>query len=164
MNSPAALQRRREYAGPAVFSYGFRPFFFVAGLWAALTILLWLPQYFGQITLPTSFRPIDWHILYGYVAASIGGFLLTAIPNWPGRLPVNGWPLGALAFLKKQADANETVWIKEKARLQPEWNAFEADVGVSSRPYHQARSPLQVARSILSSTIRWCRRSDVLRF
>ena len=30
--------------------------------------------------------------------------------------------------LKKQADANEAVWIKEKARLQSEWNAFEADV------------------------------------
>jgi uncharacterized protein involved in response to NO len=102
MNSPAALRRRREYAGPAVFAYGFRPFFFVAGLWAALAILLWLPQYFGQITLPTSFSPLDWHIhemLYGYVAASIAGFLLTAIPNWTGRLPVNGWPLGALALL-----------------------------------------------------------------
>jgi hypothetical protein len=31
--------------------------------------------------------------------------------------------------LKKQADANEAVWVKEKARLQSEWNAFEADVG-----------------------------------
>jgi ElaB/YqjD/DUF883 family membrane-anchored ribosome-binding protein len=30
--------------------------------------------------------------------------------------------------LKKQADANEAVWIREKARLQSEWNAFEADV------------------------------------
>ena len=30
--------------------------------------------------------------------------------------------------LKKQADANEAVWVKEKARLQSEWNAFEADV------------------------------------
>jgi len=30
--------------------------------------------------------------------------------------------------LKKQADANEAIWVKEKARLQSEWNAFEADV------------------------------------
>ena len=30
--------------------------------------------------------------------------------------------------LKKQADANEAVWIKEKSRLQSEWNAFEAEV------------------------------------
>lgn len=90
MNAPALLQRRRDYAGPAVFAYGFRPLLFVAGLWAALAILLWLPQHFGQVTLPTSFSPLDWHIhemLYGYVAASIAGFLLTAIPNWTGRLP-----------------------------------------------------------------------------
>ena len=27
MSTPAALQRRRDYAGPALFAYGFRPFF-----------------------------------------------------------------------------------------------------------------------------------------
>src|SRR6516225_212061 len=35
---PAALRRRLEYAGPALFSYGFRPFFLGAAVWAALTI------------------------------------------------------------------------------------------------------------------------------
>jgi len=102
MSMPAALSRRRDYAGPALFAYGFRPFFLAAGLWAAFGILLWLPQYFGALTLPTVFGALDWHIhemLYGYVAASIAGFLLTAIPNWTGRLPVNGWPLAALAAL-----------------------------------------------------------------
>ena len=99
---PLALQRRREYAGPALFSYGFRPFFLAAGLWAAFGILLWLPQYFGAFTLPTYFGALDWHIhemLYGYVAAAIAGFLLTAIPNWTGRLPVSGGALAALALL-----------------------------------------------------------------
>ncbi len=102
MSAPAALQRRRDYAGPALFAYGFRPFFLAAGLWAAFGILLWLPQFLGLVTLPTLFGPLDWHIhemLYGYVAASIAGFLLTAIPNWTGRLPVSGWPLAALAAL-----------------------------------------------------------------
>jgi uncharacterized protein involved in response to NO len=102
MSTPAALQRRRDYAGPALFAYGFRPFFLAAGLWAAFGILLWLPQYLGAVTLPTHFGPLDWHIhemLYGYVAAAIAGFLLTAIPNWTGRLPVNGWPLATLALL-----------------------------------------------------------------
>jgi uncharacterized protein involved in response to NO len=102
MSTPAALQRRRDYAGPALFAYGFRPFFLAAGLWAAFGILLWLPQYLGAFTLPTHFGPLDWHVhemLYGYVAASVAGFLLTAIPNWTGRLPVNGWPLAALALL-----------------------------------------------------------------
>jgi uncharacterized protein involved in response to NO len=102
MSMPAALQRRRDYAGPALFAYGFRPFFLAAGLWAAFGILLWLPQYMGVLTLPTYFRALDWHIhemLYGYVAASVAGFLLTAIPNWTGRLPVSGWPLASLAAL-----------------------------------------------------------------
>lgn len=97
-----ALSRRRDYAGPALFSYGFRPFFFAAGLWAAFGILLWMPQYYGNIALPTAFGALDWHIhemLFGYVAATVAGFLLTAVPNWTGRLPVNGWPLAALAAL-----------------------------------------------------------------
>ena len=34
MSMNPALQRRRGYNGPAVFSYGFRPFFLAAGLWA----------------------------------------------------------------------------------------------------------------------------------
>jgi uncharacterized protein involved in response to NO len=102
MSTNPALQRRRDYAGPTLFAYGFRPFFLAAGCWAAFGILLWLPQYTGQLTLPTYFSALDWHIhemLYGYVAAAIGGFLLTAIPNWTGRLPVNGWPLAGLAAL-----------------------------------------------------------------
>jgi uncharacterized protein involved in response to NO len=102
MTTNPALQRRHDYAGPALFAYGFRPFFLAAGLWAAVGILFWLPQYTGVLTMPTHFSALDWHIhemIYGYVAATIAGFLLTAIPNWTGRLPVNGWPLAGLAAL-----------------------------------------------------------------
>jgi len=38
-------------------------------------------------------------MLYGYVAAVIAGFLLTAIPNWTGRLPICGVPLAALTAI-----------------------------------------------------------------
>ena len=113
---PAALRRRREYAGPAVFSYGFRPFFLGGAVWAALSVLLWLPQYFGKLSLPTAFTPLDWHIhemLYGYVSAIVTGFLLTAIPNWTGRLPVNGYPLaglGALWLAGRVAVAGSAIW------------------------------------------------------
>lgn len=102
MSIPAALQRRRDYDGPAIFSYGFRPFFLAAGVWAIIGILLWVPQYMGKMSVPTHLSPLDWHVhemLYGYVAATVAGFLLTAIPNWTGRLPVNGWPLAGLAAL-----------------------------------------------------------------
>jgi uncharacterized protein involved in response to NO len=91
-----------DYAGPAFFSYGFRPFFLAGAAWAALALVLWLAQFYGELTLPTAFGPLDWHIhemLYGYLAAVVTGFLLTAIPNWTGRLPVAGTPLAALAAL-----------------------------------------------------------------
>jgi uncharacterized protein involved in response to NO len=102
MTIPAALARRRSYAGPALFSYGFRPFFLGGALWSAVGVLLWVRQYFGEISLPVAMNVLDWHaheMLYGYVAAVIAGFLLTAIPNWTGRLPVCGWPLAGLALL-----------------------------------------------------------------
>jgi uncharacterized protein involved in response to NO len=113
---PAALRRRLEYAGPAIFSFGFRPFFLGAAVWAALAVVLWLLQFFGLISLPTSFTPLDWHIhemIYGYVAAAVAGFLLTAIPNWTGRLPVNGVPLTALFalwVLGRVAVAGSAIW------------------------------------------------------
>jgi uncharacterized protein involved in response to NO len=99
---PPALERRLNYAGPALFSYGFRPFFLGGAAWSVACIALWFPQFMGQLPLHTAYAPLDWHIhemLYGYVAAVIAGFLLTAIPNWTGRLPINGAPLMSLAAL-----------------------------------------------------------------
>jgi uncharacterized protein involved in response to NO len=91
-----------KYAGPALFSYGFRPFFLAGALWSAASIVLWIPQFIGELSIRTAYTPLDWHIhemLYGYVAAVIAGFLLTAIPNWTGRLPICGGPLAALVGL-----------------------------------------------------------------
>ena len=87
---------------PTLFSYGFRPFFLAGSVWAAVSIFLWIPQYFGEFMLTTALAPRDWHVhemLYGYLAAVIAGFLLTAIPNWTGRLPVAGLPLAALVAI-----------------------------------------------------------------
>ena len=99
---PPALERRLKYAGPALFSYGFRPFFLGGAVWSVVCIVLWIPQFLGDLSLRTAYSPLDWHIhemLYGYVAAVVAGFLLTAIPNWTGRLPITGAPLIALAAL-----------------------------------------------------------------
>jgi|EndMetStandDraft_8_1072994.scaffolds.fasta_scaffold11199_2 uncharacterized protein involved in response to NO len=100
--APPALERRLNYAGAALFSYGFRPFFLGGAAWSAACILLWIPQLMGELSLRTAYPPLDWHIhemLYGYVPAVIAGFLLTAIPNWTGRLPICGAPLAALTAL-----------------------------------------------------------------
>lgn len=93
------MARLRAWQGPAIFSYGFRPFFLFGALDAALLIALWVPWYLGFIQVPSMFTPVSWHVhelLYGYVPAIIAGFLLTAVPNWTGRLPVVGWPLTGL--------------------------------------------------------------------
>lgn len=86
----------------ALLSYGFRPFFLAAGLWAAAAIGLWIAVLTWGFQLPTRFDPLTWHIhemLFGFVLAAIAGFLLTAIPNWTGRRPVRGPLLGALVSL-----------------------------------------------------------------
>jgi uncharacterized protein involved in response to NO len=102
MPMTAALERRRDYAGPALLADGLRPFFLAAGVWGALTILFWLPLAMGTMTVDSVFSPADWQLhemLYGYAAAAMTGVLLTAIPNRSGRLAVSGWPLGVLALL-----------------------------------------------------------------
>lgn len=86
----------RDYAGPALLSYGFRPFFLLGALHAAIAVLVWLPVFYGELSASSAFAPRDWHVhelLYGYLPAIITGFLLTAIPNWTGRLPLQGKPL-----------------------------------------------------------------------
>ena len=98
----APVARLRDYSGPAVLSYGFRPFFLCGALYAGIAILAWLPMFEGSLALATTFAPRDWHIhemLYGYLAAVMTGFLLTAIPNWTGRLPIQGAPLLALVMV-----------------------------------------------------------------
>ena len=92
----------RAWRGPAILAYGFRPFFFGAAVWTALAMALWVPMLSGAVMLPTAFDPVSWHaheFLFGYLGAVIAGFLLTAVPNWTGRLPIVGWRLGALAAL-----------------------------------------------------------------
>lgn len=95
-------QQRRAYKGLTIFSLGFRPFFFGAGLWAALAMGLWVFFLAAGINAPSRFSGVDWHLhefVFGYTSAVIAGFLLTAVPNWTGRMPVMGWPVAALAGL-----------------------------------------------------------------
>jgi hypothetical protein len=44
------IPRLRAYSGPAMLSYGFRPFFLLGAAYAGLGILIWLPLLFGDIT------------------------------------------------------------------------------------------------------------------
>lgn len=87
---------------PHILRGGFRPFFLGGAVWALIVVVLWIGALSGSWSLPTTFDPLAWHrheMLFGYLGAVIAGFLLTAIPNWTGRLPVTGGRLAALASL-----------------------------------------------------------------
>ena len=99
MTTAAAM---RAWTGPAILTYGFRPFFLGGAVWAAGAMGAWVLMLMGALDLPSRFDPVSWHahaFLFGYVGAIIAGFLLTAVPNWTGRLPVTGWALGGLVAL-----------------------------------------------------------------
>ena len=93
------IPRYRAYRGWPLFANGFRPFFLLGAIQAGLAILIWVPVFYGELKLSSAFAPRDWHVhemLYGYLPAIITGFLFTAIPNWTGRLPLQGTPLATL--------------------------------------------------------------------
>ena len=100
--SAAATRRAPAQGCPAVLTQGFRPFFLAAGIWSMAAIAIWIVMLATGSTLPSRFDPLSWHIhemLFGFVMAAIAGFLLTAIPNWTRRLPINGLPLALLVGL-----------------------------------------------------------------
>jgi len=95
----SSAEQMRAWQGPALFSYGFRPFFLFGAVWVVLAMLIWLAALTSAIDLPTRFDRVSWHaheFLFGYLGAVLAGFLLTAVPNWTGRLPMVGWRLAAL--------------------------------------------------------------------
>lgn len=95
------IPRGLARSGPAIWSYGFRPFFLAAGLWAVLAMALWVASLMFALDLGGR-GSAAWHaheMLFGYASAALAGFMLTAIPNWTGRLPVSGRPLAILALI-----------------------------------------------------------------
>ena len=94
--------RRSAWAATAFLSLGFRPFFLVASLWAASSMVVWMLALHGRAVLPTAFDPVSWHAheaLFGYLGAVFAGFLLTSVPNWTGRPPLAGMALAGLLAL-----------------------------------------------------------------
>lgn len=80
----------------------FRPFFLLAALFSLLAMVAW----WGVLSHTWSFQPYGgsywWHaheMLFGFVAAVIVGFLLTAVRNWTGIPGIHGKRLLALVSL-----------------------------------------------------------------
>src|SRR3954452_16965946 len=109
--------RSRYFEGWALFADSFRPFFLLAAIQAGLSILAWLPMFYGELSVSSAFAPRDWHVhemLYGFLPAMITGSVFTAIRNWTGGLPIQGTALGALL----------AVWIAGRVAV-----TLSADIG-----------------------------------
>ena len=105
-----------SYRGPAFLSYGFRPFFLSAALFAGVAIPVWALILTGWTDFPFRYTPRDWHVhemLFGFLPAVITGFLLTAMPNWTNRPPLRGTPLLALV----------TLWLAGRLTIAMPWPA-----------------------------------------
>lgn len=101
LNRPVQPAAPAATAGFALWNLGFRPFYLLASLFSAFSVLLWAAQFSGY--LPSAYlRGPVWHgheMLFGYATAVIAGFLLTAVRAWTNRPTPSGVPLMALAAL-----------------------------------------------------------------
>lgn len=105
----------QQQGGFALFNYGFRPFFFLAGLFAVVSLAAWLAIYEGHVDFSLAMAPARWHaheMLYGYTAAAVAGFFLTVVPNWTRAKAEKGpmlvglsalWLLGRVAMWSQGA-------------------------------------------------------------
>lgn len=103
-----------SYQGVAVFSYGFRPFFLGAALFAGVAIPVWIVVLAGVGDSTFLYPARDWHVhemVFGFLPAVITGFLLTAIPNWTDRPPIRGYEL-MLLF---------TLWLAGRLLIAIPW-------------------------------------------
>ena len=93
---------RSRYQGPAFFSYGFRPLFLGAALFAGVAIPVWVLLLTGGGDSEFFSAVRQWHVhemVFGFLPAVITGFLFTAIPNWTDRAPIRGNELMLLCAL-----------------------------------------------------------------
>jgi uncharacterized protein involved in response to NO len=109
----------------ALWNLGFRPFFLLAGIFAATSQLLWIAQVTGWSS-SALFRSSLWHaheMLFGYTAAVVAGFLFTAVRNWTNQPTPTGLPLAAIVALWLGARILVfTPWIPVAACLDLAFN------------------------------------------
>lgn len=80
----------------------FRPFFLLASLFSIVAMVVWFAFWHGDILLRPHGGLMWWHqheMIFGFGAAVVVGFLLTAVQNWTGRRSLSGAPLIGLVAL-----------------------------------------------------------------
>lgn len=86
----------------ALFTTPFRPLFLLAAGFGVVIVPAWLVIYTSVVPSPVLLAPVYWHaheMVFGYAAAVVAGFLLTAAANWTGRPTITGAPLAGLCLI-----------------------------------------------------------------
>ncbi|MCC6535281.1 MAG: NnrS family protein [Burkholderiales bacterium] len=137
----------------ALFALGFRPFYLLAALVAALSLPVWAAQYFGVLPMVGLVSGVAWHtheMVFGFAIAVITGFLFTAVRNWTGLPTPSGRGLAALACL----------WVAGRIVMLTGPSLLAALVDVAFlpavawslwRPLHAARNRNQFFVAILAA-------------
>jgi uncharacterized protein involved in response to NO len=131
-----------RWHGTALFNLGFRPFFLLAALFAALGVPLWTAEYFGLLPAGGYATGVVWHaheMVFGFALAVITGFLFTAARNWTGLPTPTHGPLAALAAL----------WLAGRVLMVsgPGWLAAPVDVAFLPAVALALWLPLQRSRN-----------------
>lgn len=85
-----------------LFALGFRPFYLLAAVFAALSVPVWVAQLAGLLPEGGPLAGLAWHVhemIFGFTVAVITGFLFTAGRNWTGQPTPTGAVLAGLAAL-----------------------------------------------------------------
>jgi len=117
------LQGSARPARFALWALGFRPFYFVASVFAALSVPLWVAQYTGWLTTPYLRGPTlhGYDMLFGYTLAVITGFLFTAGRTWTGQPTPTGNLLIAFVLL----------WVAGRVLVFTPWETAAAVVNAA---------------------------------
>jgi uncharacterized protein involved in response to NO len=98
----STAQQKNKLTALALLALGFRPFYLFAAVFAIVAVPAWLVSYAGGNLAGNYLQGIAWHsheMIFGFAAAVIAGFLLTAVRNWTGRPTPTGALLGGLVTL-----------------------------------------------------------------
>lgn len=110
--------------GFALWNLGFRPFYLLAGVFAALSILVWVAPFAGWMDSHGRLGDPRWHaheMVFGYAFAVIVGFLFTAGRNWTNQPTPTGMPLAAIAAL----------WLAARVLILTPWPDFAAAADIA---------------------------------
>jgi len=124
--------------GFALWSLGFRPFYLLASVFSAVSVLLWVVQYSGWLPSVYQQGPL-WHgheMLFGYTLAVVAGFLLTAVRAWTGQPTPVGAPLMAVDRTPDDLGTFAAL-VEESRQFGTDW----AVVFVASLPGRAGRAP-----------------------